>query len=169
MAERLRCERGDIKPRNQFSQRQLDKYDQNRRRGTATAFKTGIHCLEHSSTQNLELKCLGPCRRTRALRFFSKNTRRNGKNVSFPFRGPPAHGHGSHPEMQWCVDCTDWQIKMEVGETLPPPGAQLSVEELESIRCPPPQPRDEMVTEYDLENFDDAEVRDSSSVLGDPR
>jgi hypothetical protein len=56
-----------------------------------------------------------------------------------------------------------------VGETLPPPGAQLSAEELESIRFPPPQPRDEMVSEYDVENFDDAEVRGSSSVLRDPR
>ena len=166
MTERLRCERGELKPRNYFSQRQLDKYDLNRRRETATAFKTGIYCLEHSNTQNLELKCLGPCRRTRALRFFSKNTRRNGKNASLPSRGP-ARDHSSDPAMQWCVDCTDWQIKTEVGETLPPPGTQLSAEELKSIRIPS-QPRDEIVTEYDVENFDDAEVRDSSSVLGDP-
>lgn len=87
MAERLRCESGEFKTRNQFSKRQLDKYDQNRRKGIATASKTGIRCLEHSNTQNNELKCLGPCRRYRELRFFSRNTRRNGKNVSLQPEG----------------------------------------------------------------------------------
>lgn len=67
--------------------------------------------------------------------------------------------------MQWCVDCTDWQLKSEIGDTLPPPGTRVSAEELESIRRPF-LPRDDMASEYDVESFDDTEVRDSNTVFG---
>jgi hypothetical protein len=82
MTGQLRCENGEWKTRDQFSNNQLLKYDQQVRKGRATAAKSGIRCLEHSSKQALELKCNGPCNRWRGLQFFSKSTRRNGKNVS---------------------------------------------------------------------------------------
>ncbi|KAK3304588.1 uncharacterized protein B0T15DRAFT_495042 [Chaetomium strumarium] len=110
MAGRLRCEHGEYKDRSAFSKRQLEKYDREARSGNATPRRTGIRCLEHASgALVLEGLCNGPCGRRRELGFFSKSTRRSGK--------------------MWCIDCTDWQIRTENGEALPPPGSQLSVEE----------------------------------------
>jgi hypothetical protein len=86
MTGRLRCENGEWKTRDEFSNNQLLKYDQQVRNGRATPAKSDIRCLEHSNKQALELKCNGPCNRWRALRLFSKSTRRNGKNVSFRFK-----------------------------------------------------------------------------------
>lgn len=57
---------------------------------------------------------------------------------------------------QWCVDCTDWQIRTENGETLPPPGGILSMEEL-GPRVPRPAAlRDDMINMHgSASNFDD--------------
>ncbi|KAK4146472.1 uncharacterized protein C8A04DRAFT_9750 [Dichotomopilus funicola] len=109
-ADRLRCENGEWKTRAEFSHRQLEKYDRLARRGGASPSKTGIHCTDHSNQPVRELKCLGPCLRTRDLRFFSKSTRSKGQN--------------------WCIDCNDWRLKTEAGEALPAPGGQLSAEEM---------------------------------------
>ncbi|KAK4032095.1 hypothetical protein C8A01DRAFT_20793 [Parachaetomium inaequale] len=136
-AGRLRCEHGEWKTRDHFSQSQLRKYDQQARSGNATASQTGIRCTEHTGRQPLELKCNGPCNRWRDLRMFSKSTRRKGTH--------------------WCVDCTDWQIRTENGEALPPPGGQLSVEEAAPRPLPPTQAahlQDEMVSEADVANSD---------------
>jgi hypothetical protein len=81
---RLRCEHGEWKTREHFSQSQLRKYDQQARNGSATASQTGIRCTEHTGGQPHELKCRGPCNRWRNLRLFSKSTRRNKKQVSLP-------------------------------------------------------------------------------------
>ncbi|KAL2021545.1 hypothetical protein VTK56DRAFT_7044 [Thermocarpiscus australiensis] len=110
MTGRLRCAQGgEWKTRDHYSQNQLSKYDREARKGKASPAQTGINCKEHSSKQALELQCNGPCGSWRELRHFSKNTRRNGKN--------------------WCLDCTEWQVRTENGETLPPPGSQFSVDE----------------------------------------
>ena len=59
--------------------------------------------------------------------------------------------------MQWCVDCTEWQIRSENGEALPPPGGQLSIEE--TARPPSPaQLPDTMVFEADVANSDEVDV-----------
>jgi len=83
MAERLRCESGEWKPRSQFSKSSLAKYDQALFSGTASASKTGIRCLEHVNKQDLEYRCKGPCGRRRELGRFSKSSRRSGKYVSW--------------------------------------------------------------------------------------
>ncbi|KAK4102671.1 hypothetical protein N658DRAFT_447346 [Parathielavia hyrcaniae] len=150
MATRLRCENGEWKTRDQFSSRQLANYDQQFRNGRATVNKTGIRCLEHASKHSVELKCNGPCNQTRELRLFSKSTRRNNQNV--------------------CVDCTDYRLKMEIGENLPPPGAQLSVDELAPRLPHPAYLRDDLVFEEVAANFvkahdDDGGVSDSMSTL----
>ncbi|KAK4115806.1 hypothetical protein N656DRAFT_842617 [Canariomyces notabilis] len=107
----IKCQScGKWKQRGHFSQRQLAKYDKNAATNHASPAKSGIQCKEHASN-TLEMKCNGPCNRVRELRFFSKSTRRSGKN--------------------WCVDCTSWQVMQEPGDTLPPPGSQLSPEEQE--------------------------------------
>ncbi|KAK4155094.1 hypothetical protein C8A00DRAFT_13833 [Chaetomidium leptoderma] len=144
MGDRLRCESGEWKTRDQFSQNQLIKYDKQARSGRATASKTGIRCMEHTSKPVVELQCEGPCDRMRELRFFSKSTRRNGKN--------------------WCVDCTDWQTKMEHDQSLPAPGGQWSVDE--DYRGTLPHPtylRDDLLPENIAGNIDD----DESSFAAD--
>jgi hypothetical protein len=85
MADRIRCEDGEWKTRAHFSSTQLTRYDLEARKGRATPAKTGIRCIEHATKQHLELKCKGPCGRWRELRLFSRNTRRNGKNVRLHF------------------------------------------------------------------------------------
>ncbi|KAL2019073.1 hypothetical protein VTK56DRAFT_10104 [Thermocarpiscus australiensis] len=144
MATRLRCENGEWKTRDQFSKKQLQKYDAQARNGGAVASRTGIRCIEHSAKQSLELKCKGPCNRWRELRFFSKNTRHNGKD--------------------WCFDCTEWQNKTEVGETLPAPGGQLSVEETQHRLPHPEHLRDNMILEGDVPSFDDVESAFASDI-----
>ncbi|KAJ4307191.1 hypothetical protein N0V88_000570 [Collariella sp. IMI 366227] len=116
MVTRMRCEHGEWKTRDQFSNKQLAKYDEQARKGRATPTVTGIRCLEHSSKQSLEMKCQGPCSRRKELHFFSKRTRRNGTG--------------------WCIDCTDWQTKSEPFEALPTPGGQLSLEETVRANVP---------------------------------
>ena len=59
---------------------------------------------------------------------------------------------------QWCVDCTDWQIKTENGETLPAPGSQLSVEEMHPRLPDPARLRDDMIFESGFRGASDAEV-----------
>ncbi|KAK3293466.1 Stc1 domain-containing protein [Chaetomium fimeti] len=109
-SERLRCQQGEWKTREHFSNRQLNKYDREARYAHATPSKTGIRCIEHSNKPAHEMQCKGPCHHVRDKKFFSKNTIRSGT--------------------QWCVDCTDWKLRTENGEALPAPGAQLSAEEV---------------------------------------
>jgi hypothetical protein len=161
MATQLRCESGEWKARDQFSRNQLEKFDTQARRGNATPSRTGIRCVAHSQKQALEMRCKGPCNRWRELRFFSKNTRRNGKNVSLAALCP-FQTHVSNGTIQWCIDCTDWQTKTENGETLPAPGGQLSVEETQARLPHPAYLRDDMILEEDVLGFDDVEVRVSS-------
>ncbi|KAH6622809.1 Stc1 domain-containing protein [Chaetomium tenue] len=107
--QRLRCQQGEWKTRDQFSNRQLAKYDKETRYGKATPSKSGIRCTEHSGAPTNEVLCKGPCRRKRDRQCFSKRTIQH--------------------ETFWCVECTEWKLRMEIGESLPAPGAQLSVEE----------------------------------------
>ncbi len=90
---RLRCENGEWRTRSDFSNNQLARYDQALRNHKATPAKTGIRCTEHINKQAVELKCQGPCGRWREMRFFSRSTRRNGKDVSFSPRPRFARPH----------------------------------------------------------------------------
>ncbi|KAL2129865.1 hypothetical protein VTI74DRAFT_7196 [Chaetomium olivicolor] len=148
MATRLRCEHGEWKTRDQFSNSQLAKYDEQARKGRATPTVTGIRCNEHSSKQALELKCKGPCGRWRELGFFSRNSRRNGKN--------------------WCIDCTDWHTKSELGEALPTPGGQLSIEETARSRVSHVVPMHSIASgsQADVSDRDDAETTYAATVTG---
>ena len=82
-ADRLHCERGgEWKTRDQFSMSQLARYNQNARQGTANPENSGISCQEHTGRPTNEIKCKGPCGRWRDVRFYSKNTRKKGQDVS---------------------------------------------------------------------------------------
>ena len=82
-ADRLRCERGrEWAARSKFSPNQLARYATRARQGNATPERSGISCKDHPPPPTHELKCEGPCDRRRDLRFFSKNTRKKGTNVS---------------------------------------------------------------------------------------
>lgn len=84
MSIRIRCEKGEWKHRQDFSQNQLQRYDRNVLQNRASPASSGIRCTEHSGSNARErmIECEGPCGRERALRYFSKSTRRNGKYVS---------------------------------------------------------------------------------------
>lgn len=68
---------------------------------------------------------------------------------------------------QWCLDCTEWQIKTENGETLPAPGAQLSAEEMMPRLPHPEHLRDEMVFEHHGRELSGSEVCGSHVTGGD--
>lgn len=55
--------------------------------------------------------------------------------------------------MQWCVHCTEWKLRTETGESLPAPGAQLSIEEVR-----PPSGNNPTFDNYDA-GLDGVEVK----------
>jgi hypothetical protein len=81
--DKLRCQQGEWKTRDHFSNRQLAKYDREARYASATPSKTGIRCIEHSTKPINEATCKGPCGRRRDMQFFSKRTIRHETFVSF--------------------------------------------------------------------------------------
>ncbi|KAK3315343.1 Stc1 domain-containing protein [Apodospora peruviana] len=102
---KIRCAMGgEWKSRDQFSKRQLTKYD-GQRSGTPNA--SGIICREHTASQILEHQCRGPCDRILPQDKFSTNTRRQNKF--------------------WCFDCTELQLA-EPKEQVAPAGAQLAAD-----------------------------------------
>ncbi|KAK0706393.1 hypothetical protein B0T26DRAFT_755895 [Lasiosphaeria miniovina] len=106
----IRCAtRGEWKNRDDYSLKSLDEYNTRARHNKATPNDSGITCKEHSATQQ-KLRCEGPCNSVRAIEFFSKSSRRRGRN--------------------WCVHCTDYQNCLEIGQVLPPPNSQLSADEM---------------------------------------
>ncbi|KAK3371214.1 hypothetical protein B0T24DRAFT_680332 [Lasiosphaeria ovina] len=97
---KIRCAtRGEWKNRDDYSSKSLDEYSTRARDNKATPDDSGIVCKEHSMTQQ-KLRCEGPCNLVRAVGFFSKSSRRRGR-----------------------YNC------LEVGQVLPPPNSQLSVDE----------------------------------------
>jgi hypothetical protein len=76
-AQQIECIEGHFAPRSAFSRRQLEKYDSAR----ASGHMISIRCTEHANAQSRQLQC-EDCERVLDLSKFSKNTRRNGTNVS---------------------------------------------------------------------------------------
>ncbi|KAK0634986.1 Stc1 domain-containing protein [Bombardia bombarda] len=109
------CVGNEWKTRDQFSKNKLQDYDRRFGRG-ATPANSGIACRAHTGGVSLELQCEGPCDRILSIDSFSKSSRRNNKN--------------------WCMECTEWQLCSEVGETLPPPMGQLAVDERTPFDAP---------------------------------
>lgn len=105
---------GEYKTRDHFSGRSLTKYSTALRDGSATRDKSGISCKDHTSGEQDEIHCQGPCNRWKARQYFSNATRKSGKF--------------------WCRMCTEWQIRSEQGEILPPPGSEITAEERDSNR-----------------------------------
>ncbi|GAB1312950.1 hypothetical protein MFIFM68171_03160 [Madurella fahalii] len=131
-------------PRGKFSRNQLQKYEKRLKEKLVSPNNSGIQCIEHSKPNTPELQCQGPCNRVRELRYFSKNTRRSGK--------------------EWCIDCTSWQVMQEVGEALPPPGAQLSPEEIDFRSWRPGHSSDETAFDGESKRF---HITESVSVTED--
>ncbi|KAK4228014.1 hypothetical protein QBC38DRAFT_454725 [Podospora fimiseda] len=111
----IKCKNGgEFKGRDHFSQNALQKYAKGLRNGTATRQNSGISCRVHTAGQSEDFQCQGPCGMWKGREGFSKSTLRNGKN--------------------WCLLCTDWQLRTEAGETLPPPGSDIPEAERERLR-----------------------------------
>ncbi|KAK4459945.1 Stc1 domain-containing protein [Cladorrhinum samala] len=100
---------GEYRTRDHFSGRSITKYSTALRNGSATRDKSGISCKDHSSGEQDEIHCQGPCNLWRARQYFSNSTRKSGKF--------------------WCKMCTEWQTRSEQGEILPPPGSETTAEE----------------------------------------
>ena len=83
-------------------------------------------CLHHSG-QIMELACAGPCRQTKPLASFSKNTRSKGDVVRLPPTDSLSSGTNT---LQWCKECTAWAESQENG-VVPwaAPGNDLSYDE----------------------------------------
>ncbi|KAK3986267.1 Stc1 domain-containing protein [Cladorrhinum sp. PSN332] len=110
VAGTIKCKNGgEFKTKEHFSKSSLQKYSNGLRTGSATRKNSGISCKRHTAGQNDEIQCLGPCSLWKARDAFSKSTLRNGKN--------------------WCHLCTEWQLRTEAGETLPPPGSTITDED----------------------------------------
>ncbi|KAK4166155.1 Stc1 domain-containing protein [Cladorrhinum sp. PSN259] len=97
---------GEYKTRDQFSKRALEKYSRALKSGSATRENSSISCNRHTPGQNDEIKCQGPCGQWKARGGFSKSTLKRGKH--------------------WCYLCTDWQLRTEAGESLAPPGSEIT-------------------------------------------
>lgn len=104
---KIRCSiGGEWKPRCEFSNRQLQKFDTSR----ASPGKSGVSCKVHTAQPARELQCEGPCGLWRPLEHFSKSTRAQNK--------------------YWCIDCTTWQLSVEPGmPNCAPPNSAAEVDE----------------------------------------
>ncbi|OAA67207.1 hypothetical protein SPI_01783 [Niveomyces insectorum RCEF 264] len=91
---------GEWKPRYEFSNRQLERFD----RSKGNPRNARVSCRAHSVQPVRELQCEGPCGKWLPLENFSKATRGHNKT--------------------WCEDCTEWQLSNEPGFTpyIPPTG-----------------------------------------------
>ncbi|KAL1912732.1 hypothetical protein Sste5344_001322 [Sporothrix stenoceras] len=95
---------GEWKPREEFSNRQLEKY-------TRSQGKEEISCRAHSTQIRRELKCEGPCAKWHPIENFSRSTRNHSKT--------------------WCMNCTDWQLSVEPGYAPYVPPSSLNEDEEE--------------------------------------
>ena len=75
--------RGEWRDRGHFSKAQIAKLERAMRVDKSVTFaNSGIICLEHSSRTALEIRC-ETCRQVLPRDKFSRNSLRNGRNVSF--------------------------------------------------------------------------------------
>ncbi|KAH9908123.1 Stc1 domain-containing protein [Xylariomycetidae sp. FL2044] len=103
--EKFRCRVcGKWKAPAEFSNNQLAKWDKARKNPSdkAAAAEIGLTCKADTAGAIREIRCHGPCGKSRHVAAFSKNQRNR--------------------EEAWCIECTDWKDSLEGNEvpTLPP-------------------------------------------------
>ncbi|CAK7198912.1 hypothetical protein SEUCBS139899_001580 [Sporothrix eucalyptigena] len=111
-AGKIRCFiGGEWKPRSEFSNRQLEKFDHSR----SHPGHSQISCRVHSTQIRREIKCEGPCAKWLPIENFSKATRSHSKT--------------------WCMDCTEWQLSVEPGYApyVPPTSREDDEEDDEEV------------------------------------
>ncbi|KAI1117524.1 Stc1 domain-containing protein [Nemania sp. NC0429] len=95
---------GKEKPAAEYSKNQIQKWHNQKRndRGNfITPQNAGLSCMEHQNSGRV-IRCGGPCDRSKAVEYFSKNQRNN-----------------TDP---WCIDCTEWRLEFaghEVPTSIP--------------------------------------------------
>ncbi|RKU44719.1 hypothetical protein DL546_006967 [Coniochaeta pulveracea] len=109
---KIRCDIGkEWKNSSEFSKNKLVDYA-NRARlgGYVTPANSGISCRVHTGEPGLKRQCMGPCGKILPLSLFSKNTRVRGIN--------------------WCNECTEWQLANEPGwSPYPTPDSRTTEED----------------------------------------